>query len=262
MTDYCPNTSNNVAHDPHGNASTNCTQATASYFEDVYGRQEAIELTNIDDPRSTVPNYRRLQIALNDAKVYLDNIIKIAPPAGKIALIGSYRRDQATLARCYLDSLRPRAHVMQDCARVKESLNLWASQGARTSSFAWQEASSNFNNCDVGAGMVRVDIGRGRYYTNDSMENWETLCGGNSIRKSRASRRSTVPDFRHRLNTHQPVEQMEASTPELEALYEVNQLADALESTVSLQSLPEVDDTPENGELVINEDQLTIGESY
>ena len=93
--------------DIYGVAS-NCNFATVDYFISIFGFQEAVELSNIENPTGNDVDITKIQLALNDAGQLINNYIDSAPPQGKVLIAGSYRRTQATIARYYLDILRPR----------------------------------------------------------------------------------------------------------------------------------------------------------
>jgi phage gp36-like protein len=115
------------SRDNYGQAN-NCDPATVDYFIKVFGYQEALELSNIDNPTSNRIDSEKIQIALNDAAVLINNYIETAPPQGKLLIAGSYRRTQAILARSYLDSLRPRTHVLEAAEKALMQMELWANK--------------------------------------------------------------------------------------------------------------------------------------
>ena len=88
------------------------------YFVSVFGFQEAVELSNIEDPTGNGIDVTKVQLALNEAGKLINNYIDSAPPQGKTLIAGSYRRTQATIARYYLDVLRPRTQVQEAAEKL------------------------------------------------------------------------------------------------------------------------------------------------
>ena len=119
--------------DSHGVADQ-CSPASVDYFIDIYGFNEALELSRLEDPTANTINYERIQLALNDAALLIQSFIETAAPQGKLLIAGSYRRTQAILARWYLDTLRPRQHVVDAAEAALKQLDLWADSQAKPSS--------------------------------------------------------------------------------------------------------------------------------
>ena len=53
----------------------NCNPATVDYFVSVFGFQEAVELSNIEDPTGNGIDVTKIQLALNDAGQLINNYI-------------------------------------------------------------------------------------------------------------------------------------------------------------------------------------------
>jgi phage gp36-like protein len=164
--------------DSFGQANT-CDPATVDYFVKIFGFSEALELSNIDNPTANYIDQEKIQIALNDASVLIDQYIATAPPQGKLLIAGAYRRTQATLARCYLDTLRPRQHVMDACEKALQQVELWASKSQPSAALKYQEARQYWGSC---SSFVKSSYSRGRKFTDPSMLAWEKLFGSNNKR--------------------------------------------------------------------------------
>ncbi len=61
----------------------NCDPATVDYFIEVFGFNEALELSRLEDPTANTINYQRIQVALNDSATLINNFIETAPPQGE-----------------------------------------------------------------------------------------------------------------------------------------------------------------------------------
>lgn len=155
----------------------NCDPATVDYFIKIFGAEEAIELSNIDNPTKNSIDAEKIQLALNDAAVLINNYISTAPYQGKLLIAGSYRRTQATLARCYLDTLRPRQAVLDACERALEQMELWSARAQPTAAIRFQEARAYWGE---GGCFLRADYARGRSFTETSMLPWQALHGANN----------------------------------------------------------------------------------
>ena len=155
----------------------NCNPATVDYFVEVFGYQEAVELSNIDNPTGNSIKPDKIQIALNDAAILINNYIFTAPPQGKILIAGSYRRTQAILARWYLDILRPRQQVIDAAEKALQQLELWASKASPSSGLKWQEA---YRYWMSGCTMTKSSYARGRSFTEPSTARWVLRDGGNN----------------------------------------------------------------------------------
>lgn len=166
--------------DSFGNANQ-CDPATVDYFIKIFGAKEAVELSNIDNPTKNSIDAEKIQIALNDSATLIGSYISTAPYQGKLLIMGSYRRTQATLARCYLDSLRPRKAVLDACEKALQQLELWSSKAQPTAALRFQEARSYWG--DTGC-FTRATYARGRDFTEPSMIPWRTLNGANARRNN------------------------------------------------------------------------------
>lgn len=209
----------------------NCTPASVDYFIEVFGYQEAVELGSIDDPTRNDINYDKIQVALNDAAVLINNYIITAPPQGKILIAGSYRRTQAILARWYLDTLRPRQQVIDAAEKALEQLELWAAKSDPSTGLKWQEAYRYWgSHCS----MTKSAYTRGRSFTENSTSRWVLREGANN-RFWRFPRMEAPTSPRtHSTGLSGASMGIEGTMPE--STLEMNQLVDALESTRDLSA--------------------------
>jgi phage gp36-like protein len=226
----------------------NCNPATVDYFVEVFGYQEAVELSNIDSPTGNQINVDKIQIALNDAATLINNYITTAPPQGKILIAGSYRRTQAILARWYLDILRPRQQVTDAAENALKQLELWAAKASPSSGLKWQESYRYWNS---GCSMTKSSYARGRSFTEPSLNRWVLNEGGNN-RWWPFQRKEAISNQRIKSNGLRDKIQPSESMPE--SIYEVNQLFDALETTRDLSSFSNTSASfnPEQGDVVIS----------
>jgi phage gp36-like protein len=245
----------------------NCDPATVDYFIKVFGYQEALELSNIDDPTSNTIDAEKIQVALNDAAVLINNYIETAPPQGKLLIAGSYRRTQATLARGYLDSLRPRTHVMDAFQSALQQLELWANKLQPTAVMRYQEAYRYWNS---DCGLVKSTTMKSRQFTQDSMHRWETLYGANDEwnripRKQSNVTKDTEVGMAADINQNVVI-------PMSNELMEMNQLVSSLEATRALSNFENTQKLadqppPEDGDLLTADstgdfDNLQPGDEY
>jgi hypothetical protein len=230
----------------------NCNFATVDYFIEVFGYQEAVELSNIDNPTGNQINIDKIQVALNDAAVLINNYILTAPPQGKILIAGSYRRTQAILARWYLDILRPRQQVIDAAEKALQQLELWASKASPSTGLKWQEA---YRYWESGCSMTKSSYARGRSFTEPSLSRWVLKEGGNN-RWWQFPRKEAIS------NNRVGSEGLNASSMGIEGSYaestvEVNELFDALETTRDLASFTNTQDAvdPADGDMVVSSNQ-------
>lgn len=229
----------------------NCTPATVDYFIEIFGYQEAVELSHIDDPTANGVDYKKIQVALNDAAILINNYLTTAPPQGKLLIAGSYRRTQAILARSYLDILRPRQQVLQAAKDALQQLDLWASRQSPSSGLRWQEAYRYWNS---GSAMTQSSYRRGRSFTEPSMTRWVLREGGNS-RWNSAPRREAASATRGR--EKEPAGRLDQPVVVPNSVIEGNQLFDALETTRDLSSFQDTKETryaKDDDVLVVNEE--------
>ena len=225
----------------------NCNQATVDYFIEVFGYQEAVELSNIDSPTGNQIDFEKIQIALNDAAALINNYIITAPPQGKILIAGSYRRTQAIIARWYLDILRPRQQVIDAAEKALQQLELWASKQSPSSGAKWQEAYRYWNsNCS----MTRSSYKRGRSFTEPSLSRWVLREGGNN-RWWQFPRKEAISSTRENSSKLNMESQVQGEMPE--SILEVNKLFDALETTRDLGSFTNTSEVinAEDGDFII-----------
>lgn len=221
--------------DQYGSAD-NCTLATPDYFIEIYGLKEAIELTNIDDPSANIVRKKRIQVALNDAARLIKNYIDSAPTQGKIFISGAFRRTQATLARCYLDVLRPRAHVLESCERALIQMDQWASRTTPPVTLKWQHLYDTYGKqC-----FVRSSYQRDRRFTPASMNNWTRLWGAND----RYNQFVDKPPERYIVDLIDPCcNSLLAEDSDIpEEMKNISRLYDQLNKTLSLSSFNDTDD--------------------
>lgn len=236
----------------------NCNPASVDYFIEVFGYQESVQLSNIDNPTGNKIDYDKIQIALNDAAALINNYILTAPPQGKILIAGSYRRTQAVIARWYLDILRPRQQVIDAAEKALEQLELWAAKSSPSSGLKWQEAYRYWRgNCT----MARSSYNRGRSFTEPSTNRWVRREGGNN-RWWPLPRREAISATRNNserlARASNPEETMSEST------LLANELFDSLESTRDLSSFSNTSQAqdPKDGDIFIsvNETESEDGE--
>jgi len=207
-----------------------CDPATVDYFIKIFGAKEAVELSNIDNPTKNSIDGEKIQIALNDSATLIGSYISTAPYQGKLLIMGSYRRTQAILARCYLDSLRPRKAVLDACEKALQQLELWSSKAQPTAALRFQEARSYWG----GSGcFTRATYARGRDFTEPSMIPWRTLNGANARRNNFVP---PEPNVYQRPITDTNCGAPDPSTlPQIDpSLQELNDLVSALENTRGL----------------------------
>ncbi len=85
--------------------------ATSQDFIDAFGLQEAIMLTNLDDPSATIPNLIPLDKALHDASAFIDTYVGsryLLPLTAVSTVVNRYCLD---IARYMLDRIRSREDV-------------------------------------------------------------------------------------------------------------------------------------------------------
>lgn len=223
----------------------NCNPATVDYFIEVFGYQEAVELSNIDNPTGNDINFDKIQIALNDAATLINNYILTAPPQGKILIAGSYRRTQAILARWYLDILRPRQQVIDAAEQALQQLELWAAKASPSTGLKWQEAYRYWNSA---CSMTKSSYRRGRSFTENSTNRWVQMEGGNNrfFQFPRKEAMSSPRTYSEALNSS--TLGIETTMPG--STLGVNELVNALESTRDLSSFTNTSDAvdPQDGD--------------
>lgn len=214
--------------DPYGPAD-NINRATIDYMIEKFTYQEMVELSNISDPTSNQINPIKIQMALNDAEQLIINYIETAPPQAKILIAGSFRHTQALLARYYLDVLRPRTHVQEAAEKALQQLDSWAAKSSPTSGLKWREA---YRYWQAGNVMVQSSYARPKQFTPNSLEFWRSRWGTNN----KFDYRSNYPEA-PLINTNIAGSSklpLEINTAAINAIGSVNQLADALDGTLSL----------------------------
>jgi hypothetical protein len=238
--------------DSHGVANQ-CNPATVDYFIEIFGFNEALELSRLEDPTANTINYERIQVALNDASVLIQSFIETAPPAGKLLIAGSYRRTQAVIARWYLDTLRPRQQVVDAAESALKQLDIWASKSSPSTGLKWQEAYRYWNSS---CAMVMSNTQRERSFTDTSLARWEMRWGTNNRwnpykRKPAVVIDSVTPRGKSGDIGRQNVTLIGDST------LGVNQLFDELETTRDLASFADTQEavTPEDSDILVVQDE-------
>lgn len=97
-------------------------RATVDDFILAYGMQEAVQISNIDNPSANTVNEARIRMALEDAESLIDSYVTQAPKAGIILISANRRRTTLILARYFLDSVRRREDITQDYERAIKEL--------------------------------------------------------------------------------------------------------------------------------------------
>lgn len=229
-----------------------CTPATVDYFIGIFGFNEALELSRLENPTANTVDAQRIQLALNDAAVLIQSFIDTAGPQGKLLIAGSYRRTQAVIARWYLDTLRPRQTVVDAAEASMKQLELWAAKGDPSAGLKWQEAYRYWNS---GCAMVMSSIQRDRSFTDISLARWEMRMGTNN--RFLAAKRKGAP-VANNTTPREPSGALDKSNITLigNSTLEVNQLFDALETTRDLSSFTDTADTvdaADNAVLVVED---------
>jgi len=224
----------------------NCNPASVDYFIEIFGYQEAVELGSIDDPTRNDINFDKIQIALNDAATLINNYILTAPPQGKILIAGSYRRTQATIARWYLDTLRPRQQVIDAAEKALQQLEIWASKGSPSTGLKWQEAYRYWGSY---CSMTRSSYSRGRSFTENSLNRWVLKEGGNNrwFQFPRKEAYST-----NRVHSSALSNSMSPNSSIPQSILEMNEMVDALETTRDLSAFTNTSDAvdPAHGDMI------------
>ncbi len=226
----------------------NCNPATVDYFIEVFGFNEALELSRLEDPTANTVNYQRINVALHDAAVLINNFIETAPPQGKLLIAGSYRRTQAILARWYLDTLRPRQQVVDAAEAALKQLDLWAAKESPSSGLKWQEAYRYWNSA---CSMTMSNTQRDRAFTDASLARWEMRWGTNN--RWNPYKRKSAPVINN--TTHrEPSGSLDRQNVTLigDSTLEMNKLFDSLESTRDVASFADTQDaaTPVEGDVL------------
>lgn len=236
--------------DSHGVADQ-CSPATVDYFIDIYGFNEALELSRLEDPTANTINYERIQLALNDAALLIQSFAETAAPQGKLLIAGSYRRTQAVLARYYLDSLRPRQQVVDAAESALKQLDLWASKASPSSGLKWQEA---YRYWSSSCAMTMSNTQRDRAFTDASLARWEMRWGTNN--RWNPYKRKPAPVIDH-VSPREPSGSLDRQNVTLigNSTLEVNKLFDDLETTRDVASFADSQDavTPDGGDVLVVE---------
>ena len=237
----------NIHPDAFGVAS-NCNPASVDYFIEIFGYQEAVELSNIDSPTGNQIDYDKIQITLNDAAALINNYILTAPPQGKILIAGSYRRTQAVIARWYLDTLRPRQQVIEAAEKALQQLEIWAAKSSPSSGLKWQEA---YRYWGSGCSMTKSSYQRGRSFTEPSLNRWVLREAGNDRWWQFPRKEAIAVNRTSSESLSANALGVDGMMPE--SVLEINQLVDALEETRDLSSFTNTADAvdPSNGDMVI-----------
>jgi phage gp36-like protein len=229
----------------------NCDPASVEYFIEIFGYNEALELSRLEDPTANTINYERIQVALNDASRLVNNYIETAPPQGKLLIAGSYRRTQAILARWYLDTLRPRQQVVDAAEAALKQLDLWASKASPSSGLKWQEAYRYWNSA---CAMTMSNTQRERSLTDTSLARWEMRRGTNN-RWNPYKRKDAI--VINNVTSREPSGNLDQSNVTIigDSTLEVNKLFDDLETTRDVASFADTQNaaTPSEGDILVVE---------
>jgi phage gp36-like protein len=229
----------------------NCEPASVDYFIEIFGFNEALELSRLEDPTANSVNYQRIQVALNDAAQLINNFIQTAPPQGKLLIAGSYRRTQAILARYYLDTLRPRQQVVDAAEGSLKQLDLWASKASPSSGLKWQEA---YRYWQSACAMTMSNTQRDRAFTLASLSRWEMRWGTNN-RFSPYTRKDAI--VINNVTSREPSGNLDQSNVTIigDSTLEVNKLFDDLETTRDVASFADTQNaaTPSEGDILVVE---------
>lgn len=236
----------------------NCTPATVDYFIEVFGFNEALELSRIEDPTANTINYQRINVALHDAAVLINNFIETAPPQGKLLIAGSYRRTQAILARWYLDTLRPRQQVVDAAEAALKQLDLWAAKESPSSGSKWQEAYRYWRG---GCAMTMSSAQRDRAFTDASLARWEMRWGTNNRWNPFKRKAAPVIDS---VTKREPSGSLDKPVLIGDSTLEVNQLFDSLETTRDLASFSDSQNavSPDPGDVIVVDDEQGNIDTY
>lgn len=236
--------------DSHGVADQ-CSPATVDYFIDIYGFNEALELSRLEDPTANTINYERIQLALNDAALLIQSFAETAAPQGKLLIAGSYRRTQAILARWYLDTLRPRQQVVDAAEAALKQLDLWAAKASPSSGLKWQEAYRYWNSA---CAMTMSNTQRDRAFTDASLARWEMRWGTNNRWNPYKRRGAPVID---NVSPREESGDLNRKNVTLigDSTLEVNRLFDDLETTRDVASFADTQEAvlPEEGDILVVE---------
>ena len=237
--------------DSHGVADQ-CSPATVDYFIDIFGFNEALELSRLENPTANTINYERIQLALNDAALLIQSFSETAAPQGKLLIAGSYRRTQAILARYYLDSLRPRQQVVDAAEAALKQLELWASKSSPSSGLKWQEAYRYWGSA---CSMTMSNTQRERALTDTSLARWEMRWSTNNRWNPYKRKGAVVID---NVTSREPSGSLDRNNVTLigDSALEVNKLFDDLETTRDVASFADTQNaaTPAEGDVLVVED--------
>lgn len=230
-----------------------CNPATIDYFIEVFGFNEALELSRLEDPTANTINYERIQVALNDASVLIQSFIETAPPAGKLLIAGSYRRTQAVIARWYLDTLRPRQQVVDAAEAALKQLDLWASKVSPSTGLKWQEAYRYWNSA---CAMVVSNTQRDRSFTDTSLARWEMRWGTNNRWNPYKRKEAIVIDNVTPRNKSGAINKNNVTVIG-DSTLEVNKLFDELETTRDLASFADTQEAvaPNDSDILVVQDE-------
>jgi hypothetical protein len=175
-----------------------------------------------------------------------------APPQGKLLIAGSYRRTQATLARWYLDTLRPRQQVVDAANAAMKQLDLWASKASPSSGLKWQEAYRYWSSA---CAMTMSNTQRDRAFTDASLARWEMRWGTNNRWNPYKRKPAPVIDACHAHAAQRVSLDRQNVTLIGNSTLEVNKLFDDLETTRDVASFADSQAavTPDEGDVLVVE---------
>jgi hypothetical protein len=97
--------------------------ATTQDFIDLYGQEEAIEITNLCDPLINTINLVKLQAGLDNARSLINSRYIIASDCGRALIKTSSKQLVLWVARYILDTTKARPFVDEDYDRAMDMLD-------------------------------------------------------------------------------------------------------------------------------------------
>jgi len=101
----------------------NYTVPTVADLELMFTSREILELSNLDDPSAITINAARVQLAIDDANEYFNNLLTVAPTGAVAVICASSKRTIAIIARYFLDSFRTRTYITEDFERITKTID-------------------------------------------------------------------------------------------------------------------------------------------
>jgi hypothetical protein len=122
--------------------------AAIADYVNIYGLQEAIQVSNDDNNSATKINESRMNAELKAAATFLLNHIQISTWSGRALLIGSFNRTQLIIARYFLHNKRKPQAIIYDY----EKILAWIDQASRN------EANRERINCEQDKPDIFIDV--------------------------------------------------------------------------------------------------------